>query len=193
MNVLSFSLVRFRCGQNRRSTRMHILLKNTCVCNISDNICPPRFRRLRSILISLPVWRLIWFLHRSQLFGHCSNISEVQGRDHMLLYMSPWHVGNIIALLFNRLLLIGSVSAWKISSLLIKLCIMGSRWSLWIGISSHIKDHLIDLFSGSVQKALRIYLIAFVISDASYFLLSFYPPRRTGPNRETSAAQILLL
>lgn len=135
---------------------MHILLKNTCVCNISDNICLPRFRRLRSILISLPVWRLIWFLHRSQLFGHCSNISEVQGRDHMLLYMSPWHVGNIIALLFNRLLLIGSVSAWKISSLLIKLCIMGSRWSLWIGIRSHIKDHLIDLFSGSVQKALRL-------------------------------------
>lgn len=138
-----------------------------------------------------------YVLHRNHLFGHCFNISEVQGRDHILLYRCPWHVGNIIALLFNRQLLIGSVSAWKISSLLIKICITGSRWPYWIGISSRIKVYLIDLLSGNVHKALtpllRLYLIAFIISDASYFLLSFHPPRRTGLNHETSAAQILPL
>lgn len=55
--------------------------------------------------------------------------------DPTLLHWSSWPAGNIITLLSNRQLLMGWVSAWKISALLIKIRIKGSRWSLSAEIS----------------------------------------------------------
>lgn len=164
-----------------------------------DNICLLRYRRPRSILIFLLMWRLILIL-LYYIGITCLDIVSISLKCRAGItscYTDVLDIRNIIALLFNRQLLIGSVSAWKISSLLIKICITGSRWSLWIGISSRIKVYLIDLLSGNVHKALtpllRLYLIAFIVSDASCFLLSFHSPRGTGLNHETSAAQILPL
>lgn len=55
--------------------------------------------------------------------------------DLSRLHRSPWPAGDIITLLFNRQLLIGSASSWKVSALLIKIRMAGSRWSLSAEIS----------------------------------------------------------
>lgn len=70
---------------------------------------------------------------------------------------TTWHAVNIIALLFSRQLLIGSVSARNTSFLLIKICILGQIISEF-GISSSIRVYLIDLLSGNVHKALNPFL-----------------------------------